>query len=37
MFKKKDEMHVFLNFDPKKSCQFTFNYYIATLKSNELT
>lgn len=37
MFKKKDEMHIFLNFDRKKSCQFTFNCYIAELKFNELT
>jgi hypothetical protein len=37
VFKKKDEMHIFLHFDAKKSCQFTFNCYIATLKLNELT
>ncbi|REE08698.1 hypothetical protein DFQ09_106165 [Winogradskyella pacifica] len=37
MFKKKDEMHHFLNLDTKKSCRFTFNCYIATLKLNELT
>ncbi len=37
MFKKKDEMHIFLHLDAKKSCQFTFNCYIAGLKLNELT
>jgi len=37
MFKKKDEIHLFLYLDEKKSCQFTFNYYIATLKLTELT
>lgn len=34
MFKKKDEMRIFLQLESKKSCQFTFNYYIATLKLN---
>ncbi len=37
VFKKKDEMHIFLNFQGKKSCRFTFNCYIAELKLNELT
>lgn len=37
VLKKKDEMHFFLDFHAKKSCQFTFNYYIAELKLNDLT
>ncbi len=31
MYKKRDEIHIFLHLDVKKSCQFTFNYYIAGL------
>ena len=29
MFKKKDEIHIFLHFDDKKCWMFTLNYYIA--------
>jgi len=37
LLKKEDEMHNFLHLVGKKSCQFTFNCYIANLIFNELT